>query len=802
MKKIVPFFWCALPIGFVEALWLINQQPFSFLQAAGVFFVSLTTLALPELLWINEGNKRIRRARLVGLALLLACGMIYFLDIDGLAGAGAFLAISFLAAVCLLAAEILTSECHPVFLWGVAAAMALFFGAAVLGTLQVMERFSEEEFFAAVQWALVSGWWLALYAAWRGAFHPREKLKKFSRCPLRAVLFILLIACLLGFAPVMLKQYQASFYPRQTTTYMGINSEQPFLCGKVVNPAGDSVYESGKVFQGIIEQVAANPVKTVTLLGMLSLASDDSQWKEAFHQGLLEEARQGSYTGPAGSVKYGQYETALRAYYFHEVNLENPDLFTAEEQQIILRWLAAVNRRSMTVEWVDWMYAAAFGEWPKGPYLNQENGAGLLALLESYGYADPELDEQNQAFLREHDIGWTQRFRNTDDSISYQSLWINNAIFQSLFHGTPQAEQVRKSYEWLLYQAVPDGSLYGYNPSQVSLAAPAYLGAQLTGDGRLLWLAGRSLEYLQSRNLPIFDQPGLKAPVALSSDQPKTGSCLLFGDSGTPVKVGPLAPDKIVFRDGWNPDDRYLSLNLRFTGWHRYKATNSVISIYQGEPLIVERTDSPATGWLPVGRSQFRDKRIPRENLNGLVIPRQGLSRLIFWLTGFGSPWAQDPPFYATVERFETGADMDVSVTQIAWNGWTQVRSIYFVHDGPTAVIDQVRGPANQSPGITWHAVVPANVEVRGNSIDLGVSGKVEMRLAAAGEGDLSYQRGEIKGQPGMDILYMGQRGETMALATVFLDGEWLGAKVQALENAVIIRQGEKSFQIPISPLE
>jgi hypothetical protein len=30
-------------------------------------------------------------------------------------------------------------------------------------------------------------------------------------------------------------------------------------------------------------------------------------------------------------------------------------------------------------------------QWPEGPYENQENGAGLLALLEAEGLADPAL---------------------------------------------------------------------------------------------------------------------------------------------------------------------------------------------------------------------------------------------------------------------------------------------------------------------------------------------------------------------------------------------------------------------------
>jgi len=34
---------------------------------------------------------------------------------------------------------------------------------------------------------------------------------------------------------------------------------------------------------------------------------------------------------------------------------------------------------------------ATLFKWPKGPYENQENGAGLLAMLEAEGLANPAL---------------------------------------------------------------------------------------------------------------------------------------------------------------------------------------------------------------------------------------------------------------------------------------------------------------------------------------------------------------------------------------------------------------------------
>ncbi|RPH86869.1 MAG: hypothetical protein EHM75_06925, partial [Desulfobacteraceae bacterium] len=111
-----------------------------------------------------------------------------------------------------------------------------------------------------------------------------------------------------------------------------------------------------------------------------------------------------------------------------------------------------------------------------------------------------------------------------------------------------------------------------------------------------------------------------------------------------------------------------------------------------------------ASGWLPEGRSLFRDKRIPRENLNGLVVKRVGLDDWLFRLTGSGSSWAQDPPAYARVEEFETGARLDTCTTSLQdWHGWRHRRKVLFYRDGPVVIADQVRGPADQEGALRWH---------------------------------------------------------------------------------------------------
>lgn len=262
-----------------------------------------------------------------------------------------------------------------------------------------------------------------------------------------------------------------------------------------------------------------------------------------------------------------------------------------------------------------------------------------------------------------------------------------------------------------------------YNhPGRGPLAGIAYLEAELFRDPRLVWLAGRAAAELAQGGAYLYAQPGVEKPVALEGHSPTAGSCLIFGDSGLPNQEGPLAPDKIVFRDGWTPDSTYLLLNLRFTGWHRYKATGTITLVYQGGSLAADVLDGDRFRWLPEGRSLFRDKRIPRESLNGLVVEKTGMAAVLYELTGVGGPWAQDPPYYAEVVAFDTGDELDWAHTRLTgWRGWRHDRWVYFYHNGgPIVVVDEAEGPPGSRAALAWHLtgegmVEPVLSEAEGN---------------------------------------------------------------------------------------
>jgi hypothetical protein len=688
--------------------------------------------------------------------------------------------------------------------WGTRGLLALAGGIAPVCIAQIESHFADEEFFVAVQ-ALALGFFCFLLLAARSLLARQEPRlgQQGLRFDRRWLTLLLILLTFTGLC-VTVRAYQHSFYPPQAPTYEGITLETPFLCGKA--RPDSRTFDGAEVFQRLLAQVESNPRKGTPEYGMLALATGEQRWAQAFRESLLSEAAEGCFTGPAHSVKSVQYEAALRAYYLPRVHTAFPDLFSSSDLALLQGWFADINQRALVVEWVDWMYALAFAKWPEGPYENQENGAGLLALLESEGLAAPGLSPANRDYLERNRRGWIARFRNTDDAVVYQPEWINNAYFQSLDTGKAPEDNVQLSFAWLLLQTPPDGALLRYNhPGHLSMANVAYLGAYLLEDPRYVWLAGRALADAEVKSEYLFAQPGIEQPLSLTGCSPTQGSCLLYGDSGLPNQVGPLAPDKIIFRDGWSSDSAYLLLNLRFTGWHRYKATNTATLVYQDGPLAADALDSEPFAWLPVGRSAFRDKRIPRENLNGLLVERSGTSAVLYALTGIGGPWAQDPPYYAEVVAFETGEELDWAHTRLAhWRGWQHDRWIYLYHGGgPIVVVDEAKGPAGSQAALTWH--LDGEGPAEGQRIRLrGGDEPAEVLLTPIGlEGRLEIIEGEGS-DLGQRVVYYSPTNGRLRVVTLFLLGHWTDAEagLDADTGTLWIAKGTTRVTLPLRMVE
>jgi hypothetical protein len=668
-------------------------------------------------------------------------------------------------------------------------------GLVPVACAQMEVRFSDEEFYAGLQAILLALVWFALASGY--AWIPRKSHRDALAPRVRGIALVLVSVALVVIGWATLAQYQSSFYSSPGSDNEWVTATQPF---RVQPIAGETqTYDGIVVHARLVDRVRQNPNKGTCEYGMLALATGDRAWAAAFHDKLLCEAHEGAYTEPAHSVKIGQYLAAQRLYYYARVREAFPGLFSPDELRLLQQWYLDINERARTVEWVDWLYSAAFGMWPEGFYENQENGAGLVALLEAQSIARGEQSAVNRDYLARNRRGWEARFRNTDDAVLYQGEWITNALFQLSYTGRYDPQKQANSFEWLLLQSVPDGYSLQYNhPIAVSMASTLYLGATLLQDERYVWLAGRAVDKAESTGEYLYAQPGIEHPVALVGCSPEVGSALLYGDSGLPNQVGPLAPDKVVFRDGWSSDAAYLLLNLRFTGWHRYKGTNAIILFYQGNPLIVEELAGEPSVWLPVGRSLFRDKRIPRENLNGLLVPRSGLSAVLTTLTGLGSSWAQDPPHYARVEAFEAYPGLDYSRTVIDnWHGWRHSREIYFYHQGPVVIIDEAVGPARQRAAVTWQVLAHDQAHPAGRFL-LGTTADPAEMVLLSSNGLQLLPDELVLGAGHMRITYdPGQEGR-LELATIILTREWVGAQVEmdSTSGRIRIRKGADSIEV------
>lgn len=637
---------------------------------------------------------------------------------------------------------------------------------------QILIRFSEEEFYTALFVLFFSIFWFLLWFCYHTFIQKLPRKFKFIAFPglslsPKSVILVITIS-IIPFLIYVSLAYQKSFFPENVeNTSAKISEKNPFICETFAKQDQSEIITGRSVQERYATRIAnKGDLKTVDY-GFLATYYRTEAFLSSFKEHLLFDAESKLYTTPPGSVKWDQWEASQVLYYYLKIREMEPNLFDSQETIILDDWISAINSRAQKLGGVDWMYGLAFSHKPVGAYLNQDIGAGLYAVLNQ----TPSIDEthylQNSNFLDENDRGWKNSFRVTDDAISYQPVWITNSYFQSLLSGQTNETNRSLSFEWIKAQALPNGDLQTYNyPAKISIAPIMLFGASLLDDGSLLWISNQSMDTLgDSYRLPV--QIGTEDEISknLVVSKPDIGTCLLYGDSGLPERDGPLAPDKIIFRNGWLEDDLYISLNLRFTGWHRYKASNSISLIYAGIPLVEEQHTQESISWLPIGRALVRDKRIPIEQLNTLLIPRTGLDAVLNSLVSIFGPFAQDPPFYAKIQGFETSESYDYSSTKIEdWNGWTFDRSIHFFTDGPVFIIDNATSKRHQSANISWH--FNPHYQLNGNKLEMP-EGDVNFLLIGQEEGLITQIRKENE----LSIEYESPQNGVLNLLTIILPG-------------------------------
>jgi hypothetical protein len=206
---------------------------------------------------------------------------------------------------------------------------------------------------------------------------------------------------------------------------------------------------------------------------------------------------------------------------------------------------------------------------------------------------------------------------------------------------------------------------------------------------------------------------------------------------------------------------------------------------------------------LPAGRSLFRDKRIPRENLSGLLIERRSIDAVLYSLTGLGGPWAQDPPYYASVLRFEARSTLDWSHTRLEdWSGWQQDRWIYFYHGGgPIIVVDSAVGPSGTHGAVAWQVTDAEAVSDR----RLRIGATTEMLFVPLSPGGEAHQEGTEAGELEIDVttspavLVKPRVGNQIRIATILLMEQWAGAEAHfdSTSGQLTISKGDQSLVVP-----
>jgi len=801
-----------LPVVYLQILSLVSEKPFDWRSFLSQWIFTACILLSAKLVGEKSNgaiSKKVFVIRSIFIVFGIISALVYIVYQTTLSAFIIILTIFASLIVITHSYSLLLGKTSRFILYII---FAWFVGFITITLAQIETRFSEEEYFMVFQTLEISLYWCFLLITYK-LWMKWTEFNNHIQIPLTRLNILTITLIIISFTYWAIREYQQSFFPPSAPGFNLISESNPFLCSKI--EPGNQIFDGKDLFYRLNKLIEANPEKHSPEYGHLAIVNNDPALASLFKENLLLEAQQQLFTTPAHSVKSSQYEAALRVYYYSKVQSKFPNLFSEDEQTRITDWFAAINRRAQTVEWVDWLYAIALRKIPQGPYENQEIGAGLLSILEFTHLSDTNLTHKNQTYLDHNLRGWYARFRNTDDAIVYQPVWLRNALFQYYYSNQLDPSNLKKSFDWLLLQTLPDGSLPRYNhPAEATIADTAYWAAQWLRDKTHLWFSGKGIQYIEDHGRYLIAQPGAEESLLMTSQASVQGSCLMYGGSGLPNQIGPLAPDKIVYRDGWDQDSSYLLLNLRFTGWHRYKATNTVTLIYQAGKLLEDTPKTEFASWLPVGRSLLRDKRILREDLNGFLVSRSGMSKVLQFLTNYAGEWAQDPPYYASIERFETSPNLDISTSVIdEWRGYSHHRTVYFYHDGPIIILDKSSpsdvktfwDPFSRSSGFVWHFHTTDTEFKKETTDELRIllrkeNHPVEMVLIPLDQGKIRIGV-DPRDNEEIEVLYQSQGDRMLNMATVFLPDQWVNASINisgGVQQELLISNQQEQLVIPL----
>ncbi|UCH37745.1 MAG: hypothetical protein JSV76_00765 [Candidatus Bathyarchaeota archaeon] len=425
---------------------------------------------------------------------------------------------------------------------------------------------------------------------------------------------------------------------------------------------------------------------------------------------IMQEALEGKFTGPANSMKINQIWAAERGVVYLSMLERYPRLFSDKEKALIEKWFEELTKRAFTREWSDVYYMITFRKPLTAPYRNQENGVAALCIYaEIIKNSNPDLASKAKKYVRDNAILWRSNFRNTDDSTSYQALWIYNAwnVGKLMFPESLRNTYSKQSFEWLMKQWPPNGGPLGYNPDVSTILPDIFLlGSHLHYSAELRWVAEKSIDFADKNEIKLSGfRPGLQfVEEKIEGKKPSFDSTYIEAPGNLVQFPSENRPDKIVFRSGWEEDSLYALLNLRYDGFHGYKATNSIVTLHYGVPFIVEDLVKISRKWLPAGRARVRDDNIERYRLNGFYIEEPLLNRLFNKLDVFRTRWGQTLPKHTKSNKFYKSDIFDYSKTEIVdWINWNNSRTCMLVKNKYFAVFDFNRGLKKRKHSIMWH---------------------------------------------------------------------------------------------------
>jgi hypothetical protein len=465
--------------------------------------------------------------------------------------------------------------------------------------------------------------------------------------------------------------------------------------------------------QQFIETLNKQKSLSMSQLATLFFLTGNDSWAEKFKSQLVNEAVNNKYTGKTGSIKFSQREVMVRAMYLLEIQKQVPNFLTEAEQKQLTLWFENIAARIMSPEWVDYLYAVPFHDEPDGPYLNQEIGAGAVAVLLHF-IKDEKLTSRIEHFLKYKASGFLKNYRNPDDSMEYHDVWVENAfVMHRYYNNSPETLMGMKlAIKWLMSQLpqhpVPleYGLPHNHRPLNTLAIAAFYL-----KNKQAKWLLEKHLIRLSEAN-EALESTLISFWLWDDAVQPEKTvfeSMILDGPTGYAFRPGPLAPDKVILRDiaeNTLDESTYLIANLRNIGWHRYPATNTAIRImFDGDSIAGENIIKRKHNWLPAGRATHRDKKIDRIRLNGLQIARDGLDGLIGGITGVYSQWRQDVPRTAKVVASGFNNSLQsVTVLLENWHDTDHYRTYLLLDERQLLVIDEIRTRKTRLPKlISWH---------------------------------------------------------------------------------------------------